>query len=102
MFVVLKPGSPNSYSLLEAFVQIRDIASCNETHSGAVTDRMICAGPSSGSAGPCFVRGLNTIKLVCEIFTLHSNKKFILIILVKAVSTTVPPFSAHIPEKSET
>ena len=58
MLVVLQPGSHNSYNLLEAVVQIRDIASSNETNSGAVTDRMICAGRPSGFVGPCFVRGL--------------------------------------------
>ena len=58
MFVVLQSEGPESGDLLEAFVQIRDIASCNDTYSGVVTDNMICAGPPSGFVGPCFVRGL--------------------------------------------
>jgi hypothetical protein len=56
MFVVLQPAGPISRDLLEAFVQIRDDASCNATYFGAVTDRMICAGPYAGFVGPCHVR----------------------------------------------
>ena len=58
MFVVLQSEGPESCDLLEAFVKITDVASCNDTYSGTVTDNMICAGPVSGSAGPCFVRSL--------------------------------------------
>jgi hypothetical protein len=54
-FVVLQPGDLFSCNLLEAFVQIRDDVSCNDSYSGALTDRMICAGSHSGFMGPCHV-----------------------------------------------
>ena len=51
----LQPEGPTNPDLLEAFVQIIDHATCNDRHSGTVTDRMICAGPRTGCSGPCFV-----------------------------------------------
>ena len=58
MFDVLQLGGFISYVLLEAFVQIRDDATCNASHNGAVTDPMICAAPHSWFTGPCHVRCL--------------------------------------------
>ena len=58
MVIVLQSEGPESNDLLEAFVQIREVASCNDMYSGVVTDNMICAGHSSGHVGPCHVRGL--------------------------------------------
>jgi hypothetical protein len=57
IFVVLQPDGNNiTPSLNEAIVRIRDVAKCNETYNGAITDNMICAGPDSGFMGPCHVR----------------------------------------------
>jgi len=47
-----------SYNLLEAFVQITGYDTCNATHNGAITDRMVCAAARSGDIGPCGVRSL--------------------------------------------
>jgi len=58
MFVLLQPGMPPNKDLLEAFVQIRDNATCEATYPSLFTDRMICAGPHYWFAGPCDVRCL--------------------------------------------
>jgi len=55
IFVFLQLEDPPNPNLLEAFVQIRDDATCNATYSGAVTDGMICTGPHSGYSGPYYV-----------------------------------------------
>ena len=58
MVIVLQSEGPESNDLLEAFVQIREVASCNDMYSGVVTDNMICAGLPSGFVGLCHVWGL--------------------------------------------
>jgi hypothetical protein len=55
---VLQTNDHFNPSLLEAFLQIKDDAKCNATYYGAVTDRMVCAGPHSGYTGPCHVSSL--------------------------------------------
>ena len=56
IFVVLQMGS--SYRLNEAFVQIRDNATCSSWPYYPITDRMICAGSYAGYIGPCYVSRL--------------------------------------------
>ena len=75
IFVVLQAGSSISENLLEAFLQIRDDATCIDIYSDFFTDNMICAGSHYGYIGPCNVRSYNTNKFVCEIFIFHSNTK---------------------------
>jgi hypothetical protein len=58
MFVVLQPGGQGSPFLLETVIPIRDFAACNSLFSGALSDRMVCAGSFSTFSGPCDVRSL--------------------------------------------
>jgi len=57
MFVILQTGGSNSPTLLKVDLRITDDASCNELHSGRITDRMICAGSLPDFKGTCNVSG---------------------------------------------
>jgi len=57
MFVVLQPGVPISPNLLEVTTEIIGDAICNASYPGRITDRMICAGTSTGGKGSCNVSG---------------------------------------------